>query len=262
MAAYGASYRENWVWLAMVFTGLVGGIALTVWLSQFTQSPWLFVVMVLPFFVGLFLAVRRMKAMKRARKAGIRTMLEGQGYVVDLAPSPERAQTVFAPVVHLQAPLSLRDGAANIDWLALKGPSTLIFEHTYVTGSGKSTTEHNCTVMVVSAAHANLPRARMGSEPWTSSEHARFLNRRVLRSYGTHLALNDAVFDARWVTFGHAATAQAFFTDRVRDILADSPKGEVWYVGAGFVCCAYRGALAADHLARMLARANEVLGPG
>jgi hypothetical protein len=262
MAAYGQSHRENWVWLAMVLGGLFAGIALTVWLSRFTQSPWLFVGMVLPFLVGIILAVRRMKAMKRARKDGIRATLESQGYAVDLAPSSERAQTVFAPVAHLQQPLALRDGAAKIDWLALHGPSTLLFEHSYVTGSGKSTVEHNCTVFVVSAAHANLPRARMGSEPWVFSEHARFLNRRLLRSSGTAIAIDDGTFDAAWVTFGSAATAQAFFTDRVRDILAESPKGEVWCVGAGFVCCAYRGALAAPHLSRMIERANEVLGPG
>lgn len=260
MKAYGQSHRETWDWFGMVFGGLVAGIALTLWLTRFNQSPWRFLAMLLPFLAGIALAVWRMRAMKRARKERIRAMLEALGYAVDLAPGPERAQTVFAPVAYLQNWLMLRDGAKNIDWLAIHTPSTLLFEHSYITGSGKTTTEHNCTVIAVSAAHASLPSARMGAQPWTSSEHARFLYRRVLRKRGDTIALGDAAFDGVWVTFGNAATAHAFFTDRVRQLLTSSPKGEVWHVGGGFVCCAYRGALSAEHLSRMLQRVHEVLG--
>jgi len=260
MAAYGRSHRETWSWLGIVLGGLVVGIALSLWLSRFSQSPWLFVSMLLPFLTGIALGIWRMNAMKRARKDGIRTMLEGQGYAVDLAPSRERANTVYAPVAHLQAVLSLRDGAANIDWLALHGSSTLLFEHAYISGSGKGTVEHHCTVFVISAAHATLARARMGAEPWVSSERARFLAGRALRSSVTPVLLNDRSFDAAWVTQGSAATAQSFFTDRVRKTLVSSPKGEVWCVGEGFVCCAYRGALSAEHLARMLVRARDIFG--
>ncbi len=64
--------------------------------------------------------------------------------------------------MHLQEPLSLRDGATKIDWLALHAPRMLVFEHSYVTGSGKHTVEHACTVMAVSAAHAGLPGAPSG----------------------------------------------------------------------------------------------------
>ena len=259
MKAYGQSHREAWEWLGMVFAGLVIGIALTVWLTRFNQLLWLFFAMLLPFLAGIALAVWRMRAMKRARKEDIRATLEAVGYLVDLAPSPERTGIVFAPVAHLQEVLMLRYGAANIDWLAIHTPSSLVFEHSYVTGSGKATTEHHCTVIAVSAAHASLIGARLGVQPWASSEHARFLYRRVLRSHGPTIAIGDAAFDRVWVTLGNAATAHAFFTDRVRQILATSPKGEVWHVGEGFVCCAYRGALSAEHLARMLERAREVL---
>lgn len=260
MTAYGRSHRENWNWLAIVLGGLVLGIVLTVWLSRFNQSPWIFVAMLVPFLLGLTLGTRRMSAMLRARTDGIRIMLEGQGFSVDLSPSPERARTVYTPVAHLQTALRLREGAANIKWLALSGPSTLLFEHSYVTGSGKQTFEVQCTVFVVSAAHATLTRARLGSEPWVLSERSRLLTRRALRKSGTRVLLHDRAFDASWVTLGSDATAQAFFTDRVRAMLGSSPKGEVWCVGTGFVCCAYRGVLSATQLARMLAHAREVLG--
>lgn len=259
MPAYRQSHRENFIWVGMVLAGLALGIAIAIVLSRYSESPWLFLAMLLPFVGGIGAAVWRMKAMKRARKAAIRTMLEADQFAVDLSPGPERAQTVFAPVQHLQSVLDLRDGAVRIDWLALHGPSTLIFEHEHVTGSGRSTVVHTCTVIAISAAHATLPRARLGAEPWMWSERPALLRRRYLRSLGNVVEVGDAAWDRDWVTFGQASTARALFTTEVRALLATSPRGEVWCVGHGFVCCAYRGALTADHLARMLQRARAAL---
>jgi hypothetical protein len=259
MPAYRQSHRENFIWVGIVLAGLAAGIALTIILSRYSESPWLLAAMMVPFLGGIGAGVWRMKAMKNARKAGIRAMLEREQFAVDLSPGPERAQTVFAPVQHLQSVLDLRDGAARIDWLALHGPSTLIFEHEHVTGSGRSTVVHTCTVIAISAAHAILSRARLGVDPWMWSERPALLRGRYLRSLGNVVTVGDAAFDRDWITFGHAPTARALFTATVRNLLATSPRGEVWCVGHGFVCCAYRGALTADHLARMLQRARDVL---
>lgn len=259
MSAYGHSHRENFVWFGIVFTGLVLGLTLTLVLSRYSESPWLFVAVLGPFGIGLALGVWRTRAMKAARKQAIRDALENDQFVVDLAPSPERAQTVFAPVQHLQSMLGLRDGAARIDWIALHSPSTLIFEHEYVTGSGRTTAVHTCTVIAISAAHATLARARIGAEPWMWSERPVFLRRRFLRSAGNIVSVGVGAFDRHWITAGHADTARALFTDRTRAILESSPRGEVWCAGVGFVCCAYRGALTADNLMRMLQRTRDVL---
>lgn len=259
MPAYHQSHRENFIWVGIVLAGVAAGIALTITLSRYSESPWLLAAMMVPFLGGIGAGVWRMKAMKNARKAGIRAMLEREQFVVDLSPSPGRAQVVFDPVQHLQSALDLRDGAARIDWLALHGPSTLIFEHEHVTGSGRSTVVHTCTVIAVSAAHATLPRARLGAEPWMWSERAALLRGRYLRSLGNVVTIGNTAFDRDWVTVGHETTARAVFTTDVREILATSPRGEVWCVGHGFVCCAYRGLLAAEHLARMLQRLRDVL---
>ncbi len=259
MPAYRTSHRENWIWVGVVFAGLAIGITITIALSQFFDSPWLVVPMALAFLGGLAVAVWRMRAMKRARKSAICALLEADHFAVDLAPSLARATTVFTPVRHLQAVLDLRDGAQRIEWLALHAPSTLIFEHEHVTGSGRYTVVHSCTVIAISTAHATLPRAPLGVLPWMSSERPARLRGRYLRSLGNTVGVGDAPFDDAWVTFGHAETARAFFTPRVREILASSPRGEVWHVGEGFVCCAYRGALTADQLALMLRHARSVL---
>jgi len=259
MAAYGQSHRENVVWVGIVFGGLVLGLGLTAVLSRYSESLWLFLVMLGCFGLGIAVALWRMRVMKAARKQGIRDALEKDQFMMDLAPSPERAQTVFAPVQHLQSMLGLRDGAARIDWIALHSPSTLIFEHEYVTGSGRSTAVHTCTVIAISAAHATLTRARIGAEPWMWSERPVFLRKRFLRSLGNIVSVGVDAFDRHWITSGHAETARALFTDRARAILQSSPRGEVWCVGYGFVCCGYRGALKADHLMRLLQRTRDVL---
>lgn len=259
MAAYGQSHRENFVWVGIVLGGLAVGVAITVVLSRDSESPWPFAALAGPFLLGIGLAVWRLRVMKAARKQGIRDALENDQFMVDLAPSPERAQTVFAPVQHLQSMLGLRDGAARIDWIALHGPSTLIFEHEYVTGSGRTTNVHTCTVIAISAAHATLPRAQIGAAPWMWSERPARLRTRYLRSLGNIVTVGSGSFDRHWITSGHADTARALFTDRARAILQSSPRGEVWCVGHGFVCCGYRGALTAEHLMRMLQRTREVL---
>ncbi len=262
MPAYRQSHGDNFVWVGIVLGGLIVGLAVTLVLSRFSDSPWLFVVMLLPFLVGLALAVWRMRARNRARTAAIQAMLEADGFVVDLAPAGERAEAVFAPVRHVQDVLDLRHGAERIEWLALHAPSTLIFEHEHVTGSGRSTTIHSCTVIAISAAHQTLRRASMGTAPFVSSERAAFLRGRYLRSRLATVQVGDVAFDRAWITIGDATTAQSFFTRRVRDILVSSPRGEVWCVGHGFVCCAYRGALSGEHLARMLNRMRSVLADG
>jgi hypothetical protein len=204
MPAYRQSHRENFVWVGIVLAGLAAGIALTIILSRYSESPWLLAAMMVPFLGGIGAGVWRMKVMKNARKAGIRAMLEREQFVVDLSPGPERAHTVFAPVQHLQSVLDLRDGAARIDWLALHGPSTLIFEHEHVTGSGRTTVVHTCTVIAISAAHATLPRARLGADPWMVSERPALLRGRFLRSLGGVVAVGDGSFDRDWVTAGAA----------------------------------------------------------
>ncbi len=259
MPAYQQSHRENLIWVGIVLAGLAIGIALTIALSRTSESPWLFAAILIPFLGSIGVGVWRMNAAKQARRMAIRDMLESDKFVVDLSPGPDRAQTVFGPVQHLQSVLDLRDGAARIEWLALHGPSMLIFEHEHVTGSGRSTVVHTCTVIAISAAHATLPRARLGEEPWMWSERAALLRGRYLRSLGNLVSIGDVTFDRDWITGGDANTASAWFTADVRKILATSPRGEVWCVGHGFVCCAYRGPLAADHLARMLRRARSVL---
>ena len=110
MPAYHQSHRENFLWFGAVVAGLVVGLALAIVLDQVSDSPWIFVAVLFPSLGGIGASVWQLKAMKRSRKAGIRTMLERNDFVVDLSPGPERAQTVFAPVQHLQSVLDLRDG--------------------------------------------------------------------------------------------------------------------------------------------------------
>jgi transcriptional regulator of nitric oxide reductase len=63
----------------------------------------------------------------------------------------------------------------------------------------------------------------------------------------------------RWSLIGDAATATRFLNPGVRAVLAHSPKQETWCIGAGFVCCMYKGIFDRPQLEQFLAHSRRVL---
>ncbi len=263
MPAYRHSHYEAFVWTLIVLAGLALMVIAIVSLSfQFDArglSYWWLLPCVLPFPLSLVIAVRRLRRKTRERDAAIQQLFEADGFLVDVTPSEARRRNVFEPVSHLEYFLELRHGVSRIRWIALRLPGWLLFEHEYNTGSGDTSTTHTRIVAVLSATHPTLRRAQLGDKPWVMLERPHFLQRLVLRKRKEFTTLGDAAFDAKWATIGDAQTARSFLTPDTLGVLEESPKGESWVIGYGFVCCAYRGALAPTQLRIMVQRMERLL---
>jgi len=201
------------------------------------------------------------RAMKGLRHR-IAETLERRGFQTAPDPSPEGKAAAFVPVAHLEGWLGLRLGAEGINWWALRDApegKTLVFEHSYVTGSGRSTQQHDHTV-VAWPSNASSPRgAWLGSAGELMMVKAPLGMRRSLERRGEELRLADERLDKPWVVFGHEAVALAFLTPEVRDRLAASPRGECWLFGKESAACAFKGTFTPDELLRFLDWAREVL---
>jgi hypothetical protein len=87
-----------------------------------------------------------------------------------------------------------------------------------------------------------------------------WLQRRSLTRGNTVVQLGDRAFDDQWVILGDEAGAKKFFTEGMRLLLAESPKGESWHTGTGWIACAFDGAMDARNLAIFRTRCDEIVG--
>lgn len=250
---YRGSSEYSLMWIVIGFMGIGCGLAAGSMLPRNVPWWWAAAAIMSPI-VGAFvlcawLTVRR----RRRRWSEIKVDLERGDFITDVRPDAERKQAVLAAVADLQRRLNLRNGADGIEWIALhtREPSAMcIFEHAYVTGSGKTTQVHLHTVMAWLTPHAT------GGD--VSAYRPQRLQRRSLTRGGGLVKVGDAEFDRRWVVLGDEAGARKFLSDEVRALLADSPRGESWHTSANWLACAYAGTLDARNLAKFRRRCAEI----
>lgn len=250
---YRRSSQHSLLWVVIVFLGIGCGIAASWTLPKDVQWWRAGIVMITPMFAAIALCGYLTVRIKRRRVRGIQDDVERNGFIMDPKPDAERKKAVLAPVSDLQRRLGLRNGSEGIGWVALRTrePSSMcIFEHSYITGSGKTTQEHLHTVVAWL-----MPKVTKG----VSAYRPRWLQRRALSRGKTLVQLGDRAFDERWVILGDEAGAKEFFTEGMRMMLAESPKGESWHTGTGWIACAFDGALDAHNLSIFRARCEEIL---
>jgi hypothetical protein len=133
----------------------------------------------------------------------------------------------------------------------------VLFEHLYITGSGKTTQEHIHTVIGMEAADRSsfgfsvsgsliLNRPRIGA-------------RRFLKRSPRCIETRDREFDRTWISRGDAHTLASFVNERVKHELHESPRGESWHVGGGWVCCGFDGPLGPVDVVRFVDRSRQIL---
>lgn len=250
---YRRSSQHGLLWVIIVFIGIGCGLAAAATLPKSVQWWWAAIVLMSPMFAAMALCLYLTVRMKRRRVRDIKADIERDGFIMDPQPDEERKKAVLAPVADLQRRLDLRNGAAGIEWVALhtREPSSMcIFEHSHVTGSGKSTVEHQHTV-----AAWLMPHVTTG----VAAYRPHWLQRRALTRGNIVVKLGDRAFDEQWVIFGDQAGAKRFFTEGMRLMLADSPKGESWHTGTGWIACAFDGAMDARNLALFRTRCEELV---
>ncbi len=253
-APYRRSSQHAFLWLVIVFSGIGCSIAIGTLVPRNIQWWWAMLAFMTPVAAAIALCVVLTLLAKLRRLRGIQVDLERADFVVDLKPDGPRKAAVLAPVAELRDWLALPNGADGIEWVALhtRQPSSVcIFEHSYITGSGRSTQEHPHTVMawLVTATGIN----------GISTRRPHRLQRRALVKAGAVVTTGDPRFDDNWLTFGNAAGAQMFFTVAMRSMLTDSPRGESWHVAPGWIACAFDGAMDARNLSLFRKRCQMIL---
>ncbi len=89
------------------------------------------------------------------------------------------------------------------------------------------------------------------------AQYHRFLRRDVRKRELTSPEFADVA--VRWSLIGDALTATRFLKPAVRTQLLNSPKQETWCMGAGFVCCRYKGVFDAPQIEQFFAHARATL---
>lgn len=183
-------------------------------------------------------------------------LLPANGFRCVLGPGTAQREAFLAPLRHLEPGLDLRNSPAGLEWMAeleMAGGKVLLFEFEFATGSGKTSRVHVRTVLAVSAGIAEIGRL-----PGFVAVRLPWLERRAVRKSEMQSSALAAIAKA-WSLFGDAATGARFFTQRVQEELARSPKGESWCIGGGWACCVFRDYLDADNLAVFLERSQRVM---
>jgi hypothetical protein len=204
---------------------------------------------------GLIVTSRR----NRHRIQRVAARLEGDGFQVASKPTEAERTDFAAPLAHLLPSLDLRHGAVGIQWFAVQRTGgARLFEHLYMTGSGRSTQEHYHTVIAWPAGHADLRGSGLATAPWLFlTQYNRFIRREVKARELQAPEFADVA--KRWSLLGDAATAARFLKPAVRAQLDNSPKQETWCMGAGWVCCMFKGVIDVPQLDPFLAHGREIL---
>jgi len=263
--AYGKATRHTALW---VMINLGGVLVMSVLFATLSRNGWaerlggwMVLVGVLPIAFSVLFALLITNRLNRARVASLVRPLELAGFSVTQSPSTDEKARFGASVEALMSALAFRYGAPGIQWFAVETrntPPALLFEHEYVTGSGKSTQVHNHTVFAWPSSHPKLrsgPLAGrdafgLGKFPW------------ILRRIYKDRELDDPAFAElrkSWTAFGNAETGKLFLTDHVRNVLQQSPTGEQWFVGAGWIACCFRGTLDAENIELFLKHARTAV---
>jgi hypothetical protein len=240
------------MWLLLVFIGIAVGIGSA---SQLPKDfgPWILAVASAPILVGIIIAAVLQHRIDKNRRAGLCQVLRDLGMEAHLHPPNEAKSAFFGTLQHLERNASLQSGAANLQWIAfghLGGRRAMAFEHEYLTGSGKYTQEHVSTCI-----------AWEGSHGWLTLVKPRIGEGRALRRVAEEVSIADAKFDRDWIIWGEQAVAIQVLKPDVRQLLSDSPRGEIWCIGGGWSCCIYRNAMDPANLLKFVERAGRIAFP-
>lgn len=264
MAYRKASRWTGW-WLAICLAGVAAEIAVLVYLTSSglidRLGGWALIPACLPFFVAVGIAWKVLATFNRQRLAQLKQLFERKGWTMNERPSESEKSDFAAPLLHLFPTLQLLQGTARIEWFALPTPglsALRLFEHQYVTGSGKTTQVHYHTVAAWPSGHPAVGDAGLTTAPWFLMGTYPWLTRRVLKKNSLH---DPAFVDVppRWILQGSTPTGVRFLKPHVPTELERAPEGEEWSLGAGWIVGSFKGTLDAENMERFLVHAAAIL---
>lgn len=253
------------VLVLLMEAGMLGMVPLAGPQHQGTGRGWFFAIPpVVALVVGLSIAFTR----HRRRLSGVSRELGRLGFIVDMKPSanPTAQAELWTLLQPLAQNLWLQGDARNVRWMAWQSAAdsastsdeaarrAWLFEFEFVTGSGKSTQVHPRTVALWPAGYPGLPGSRLGNAPGFWLARFGWFRRRLYKKAPRPEAVGLAKV---WTVFGDVTTGSQFVTDRMRALLANSPKGECWHLGDGYVGCVFQNRLNGPGLGVFYQRARK-----
>lgn len=243
---------ETWVWVIIVFLGIACQLGAMFVLHPYQDQlqAWILVIAIAPFVLAVIIALIIMARMKRKRIAGIKAALESKGLAVDTEPTDSIRAMLEPHMTSLNFGLDLRNGSAGLQWIAYS-PEVLIFEHEFTTGSGRYTQVHNKTVVAY---------AKVQERPWMVAINRRFGEAKLYKSrFGEDIEIGEPQFDKQWLLYGSEGAVNTFMSLDVRMNLADSPKGEGWYIDSNWVVAYFPYLMNGENVAKFVERAERII---
>lgn len=263
--AYRKANQHTGLWIGICIVGALLQIALISLLTAFDLVDrlglWVFPIAVTPIALALFLGWRMMTRKRSQRVSQLAQALSPLGFSVVSDATDAQKSDFAAPLIHLFPTLELLTGTSAIQWIATEGDDAngaLLFEHEYITGSGSYAVVHQHTVLALRTGDRRIADHTLATAPWFVMARFPFLRRRAAKNTIAVPEFTDP--GNQWSMFGNAETGTRFLTARVQSLLHKAPVGEVWCLGAGYVCCAFGGTLDAPQIRAFLTHAQRVIG--
>lgn len=204
------------------------------------------------FFVAVIVIGYFASKAEKARKAAIGIKLQSLGF--QFAEGPATVPAILKVLSNLA---ELRNGAQGVVWGAIATPPnglhTIIFEHRFVTGSGKNRTTHHHTVVATVCPQ----------DWWRFSLKPENFFQRLGDSWGLtkDVNLENETFNKRWRLRceNDDSTALVVLTPEVQAVLQNAPPAEWWSVGRGTFACCWRRHLKDTELDSLLQRLGQVV---
>ena len=247
---YRRARGNAWVWLLFIFAAMGAMIPIAIYTPE-SVGGWMLLYMTLPMIVGMGAAAYIDHRLTKGRRMRMGDFFQSLGLHFVFDPPQEAKAAFFEPIQHLESNAGMQGGGTNLKWIAygaIQGRQALIFEHEFVTGSGKHTQVHYRTGVcwVSNMGWLTLIRPFVGEG-------------RALERSHPEIRVDDERFDKNWIIWGEEAVAHAFLTQEVRGRLADSPRGEMWCIGGGWACCICKHALDEHNLPKFIQRSGDIL---
>lgn len=261
MASYRSARQHTGLWLLICGLGIAAELLLLVFFQRSGLTDrlnfWVLPIGCLPFIVAALFGWWLMAKFDRKRKSQLEQDLYGLGFEASLHPTSEMKQSFGQPLDRLMRYMGMVKGPEHIQWLALRGEAgnrMFAWEYMYVTGSGKTTNVHEFTALVWPAGHPETA-AGVTEMPFCELSRPLWLQRNARRKEEVKV---DGL-PAKWVAYGDADTARKVMTPALLAVMAESPRGEAWLMGGGWVACVYRGKLDGQNFRLFWWRASEWL---
>jgi hypothetical protein len=188
---------------------------------------WIQITILVSFVLFVGLALSAAVAAQKKRRAAIDALFADLGLTLFRKPDMPTREANWAPFADLK---ELKYGTKGVKWIAsgtINGRAVTAIEHRYTISTGQSTQQivHVC---IASPCPKHWPRVELRGE--------HLLHRLADVLGATELKLESEVFNRRWrISSDDEDHAIMLLTPEVQNLLENSPSGEAWVIGPGWI---------------------------